>query len=142
MDRAAVIYVINGRLVVGGNAKTTTGLRLNVDPITLPGDASAPEIGAVVLGRLEQSEVVLPHPAQTEWKGFFDPFLRAGGVRSFKAFMAGAQLIEVDQDGTGFTLTPTRNLGPKDGFEPLAQEALKLTGGASEIGATVRALIR
>lgn len=37
--------------------------------------------------------------------------------------MAAAQSVSVDERDGSFVVTPLRNLGPKEGFEPIASEA-------------------
>lgn len=123
MDRSAAVYSVNGRLIVASCPKTAMGVRLTMDPIVLRSNAGADSLGSAVTAALEASERVLPHPGPAEWKGSFDPFLQAAGVRSLKSFMASARLVDVDQTPEKVVVTPNRNCGAKDGFEPLLNEA-------------------
>ena len=137
MDRSAVVYSVNERFVVASSPRTNAGIRLHVNPVALPIDA-APELIAQQLQlALQQSESTVPHLAQSEWKGSFDPFLRAAGVRSFRAFMASASLVEVDQNANRVTVTPTRNMGPKKGFESMESEAEAYVGNMDDLAAAV-----
>ena len=64
----------------------------------------------------------IAHRNQDEWKGFFQPFLKASEVRSHKAFMKDAQRVSVREREADLKITPHRNLGPKEGFEPTSAE--------------------
>lgn len=51
--------------------------------------------------------------------------------------MAAAQSVSLyERDGT-FVVTPYRNLGPKDGFEPISSEAIAL----SDLDGATRAVL-
>lgn len=126
MTKSAVAYRANGKIVIAPIVRTTSGLSLEIDPIGLGSD---PDLGAIVdalAQALIQSDRVVRHPAQHEWKGSFDPFLKAAGVRSLKAFMAAARSVSLEESDWAFVLTPYRNLDPKEGFEPLPNEAATL----------------
>lgn len=115
MERSAVIYAIGDRLVVGASCRTPAGFRVDVEPRTLSMDASAEEFALALSNALAVSSAPIAPPR--DWKSFFDPFLKAAGVRSHKAFMAATRLVSVDErDGT-YTVMPSRNLGAKQGFE-------------------------
>ena len=137
MDRAAVVYAVNGRIVIAANPKTTTGLRLHMDPTVLPMKVTAEFLALQLQVKLQRSDHILPHPVQSEWKGSFNLFLKAAGVRSFRAFMTLARLIEVDQNDQEITVTPTRNCGPKEGFEAVQAEAESFSGDMRAVAETV-----
>lgn len=122
LPRSAVVYRVNGKVVVGTTVLARSGFGLDVDPQDLGTEPDLGSIAAALARALSQSGRVVPDPAPHEWKGRFAPFLKAAGVRSFRAFMATARLVTVDeQDGT-FTVTPSRNLGTKGGFEGVPSE--------------------
>lgn len=119
MEKSVAVYRVNGKLVVAPMVRTTSGLGLEVDPLSLGASPDRKAVEAAIAAALAQSGRVVPHPAQSEWKGSFDPFLKAAGVRSLKAFMATAQSLCIDEKEGALTITPNRNLGAKEGFEPL-----------------------
>ena len=138
MERSAVVYAINDRLIIGASRRTATGLRLEVEPQTLGGNAGLAELVASLSSALAASMPAAIPPR--DWKGFFDPFLKAAGVRSFKAFMAAAQSVSIDErDGT-FVVTPYRNLGPSEGFEPIPSEAATSPDLETAVSAVVEKL--
>lgn len=124
MMKSAVAYCANGTVVIAPVVRTTAGLGLEVDPQRLGATPSQADVAAALSQTLSQSQRVIAHPTQQEWKGFFQPFLSAAGVRSLKAFMATARSVGVEErDGT-FVITPCRNLGAKEGFEPISSQAV------------------
>ncbi len=68
----------------------------------------------------------------------FLPFAEAAGVRSIKAFMADAANVEINRSDGQLELVPQRNLGSKDGFEPILSDAVVLP--ADDLIAAVRVL--
>ncbi len=116
------VYRVNGTLVVAPMVRTTSGLGLEIDPRTLGAAPNRETVEAALGSALAQSGRIVPHPAQDEWKGYFDPFLKAAGVRSFKSFMATAQSLHIDEMDGAWAVTPNRNLGAKEGFEPIDAE--------------------
>ncbi len=123
MRRSAVIYSVNDRLVVAASSRTTAGVGLQHSPSSAALDAEPHELSTLIESVLGHSEEILPHPKQSEWKGSFDPILKASGVRSQKAFMASARCVSIDQKDTAIIVTPHRNLGAREGFEELGAEA-------------------
>ena len=102
------------------------GLGLEVDPVAIT-DLAATEVIASAIGMaLSNSDRIVPHPAQDQWKGFFKPFHVAAGVRSHKAFMQVAKRVNIELIDGKLRLTPDRNLGAKRGFEPVPEAAVDL----------------
>lgn len=119
MEKSVAIYRVNGKLVVAPMVRTTSGLGLEVDPLSLGASPDRKAVEAAIAAALAQSGRVVPHPAQSEWKGSFAPFLEAAGVRSFRAFMATAQSVSITEKDGALAVTPNRNLGAREGFEPI-----------------------
>ena len=125
MERSAVVYAVNDRLIVAPNRRTATGLRVQVNPTAIDGSAGPTELSGSISAALDASALTAIPPR--DWKGVFVPFLQAAGVRNMKVFMASARMVDVDErDGT-FEVTPNRNLGPKEGFEPIPSETIRLS---------------
>ena len=135
MHRSAVVYLVNHHLVIGASRRTATGLQLEVEPRALQADSNAEEVAATLLSALDASEPTEVQPG--DWKGVFDPFLRAAGVKSYKAFMSGARSVNVDEQDGAFLVSPNCNLGPSEGFEPITSESLRL----SDLPSVVRAVL-
>lgn len=95
-------------------------------------------LGAAARAAIEGSRQGVPHPAT--WKGLFDPVLRLAGVKSWATFVKGARLVRLEQEVGEVRLMPTRNVGPKEGFEdrPSAISVIPQGATAGAIGAGVR----
>ena len=142
MARSAAVYRVNGKLIVAPIIRTTTGLGLEVDPEVIDLEFGPNALADSIKKALLASDRVVPHPAQDRWKGFFEPFQNAAGVRSYKAFMKDAECVSVRTTNDGLKLTPQRNLGSKAGFEPVSDKVVMLE--AEDYGAaatTVLAMI-
>ncbi|QAY78981.1 hypothetical protein [Sphingosinicella sp. BN140058] len=126
MELSAVAYLANGKLIIAPVVRTTDGLGLEVEPSTLGGSPDEDSIAEALSGALTRSGRVVPHPAQSEWKGVFQPFLKAASVRSYKAFMKDARTISIRATENALELTPYRNLGSKEGFQPMPEEVVLL----------------
>ncbi|HSG56081.1 MAG TPA: hypothetical protein VLA45_11560 [Paracoccaceae bacterium] len=140
MERSAAVYSTNGKLIVAPVIKTTAGIGLEVDPTTIEDASNIAAIGNCLCDALSRSMRIIPHPAQDQWKGFFEPFQKAAGVRSYKAFMKEAIRIGIRESGTELELTPHRNRGSKEGFEEIPDAAIVLA--ASDYEGAANALIR
>jgi hypothetical protein len=102
-------FRLRDRYFVHLNKRTTAGLWVAQPEFKcLPLDATPESLGLVVLAALSQSHTVIPHP--TDWSALSKPRLAAAGVRSERAFMMGARLVEVER-GECFRFEPTRNGG-------------------------------
>lgn len=130
-------YKLKDRYFVYPKKRTSEGVWLaSEDFVSLPLHASVEDLGNAVLGALAQSHGVLPHPEA--WAGLSKPRLSAAGVRSEKAFMQGARLVEVTLMNE-MILTPTRNggaSGEQRGFAQRPDSDLNLPADSSptEVG--------
>lgn len=129
MTGSAVIYSSHGAVVVGSIVRTTAGVGLECDPVRLEDGAAPDQIATVIRRALAGPSRVIAHPAAREWKGLFEPFQRAAGVRSYKAFVTGAVRIEIEAVNGDLAITPNLNLGARDGFERLAEKTVVVPAG-------------
>jgi len=137
MGKSVAAYRVNGILVVAPVVRTTSGHGLEINPQNLGACPDREAVEAAITSAFAQSGRIVPHPAQSEWKGSFDPFLKAAGVRSFKAFMSTAQSLTIDEEDGALAVTPSRNLGAKEGFEPVVADRQALP----DLSAAARAVL-
>jgi hypothetical protein len=116
--QSASAYLFGGKVVLSPDDQTTTGLWITGEPVGAYDPADPRALGEGVLQALARSRRGTPHP--TDWKGRFDPVLRAAQAKSRKAFMASARLVLITAEGGETVLEPTENRGGKEGFEGLS----------------------
>jgi hypothetical protein len=140
MERSAVAYLVNQRLIVAPVVRTTSGLGLEIEPSQVNNPPDEGVLARALDDALAGSDRIVPHPTQDEWKGIFEPFQTVAGVRSLKSFMKDAKRVDIEQADGYLRLTPNRNLGVRDGFEPLSEGAVRLP--ANDLPHAAMALLR
>ena len=65
------------------------------------------------------------------------PLLKAANVSSWKTFVQSAKHVGVCQSADSLEITPYKNLGAKEGFEPVASDAVQLPLGSDQLGTVV-----
>lgn len=141
-SKGALVYPRGADVLVHSQLQTTTGLWILAEPVTrLDGGCSDGIVGSTLRAALEASRSGVCHPK--EFKRIVEPLLRAAGVRSYKAFVEGARCVPVHEREGRLTLTPTRNLGSKEGFaeEPGAAIVVPATSADEALGAALRAVL-
>lgn len=101
-------------------------------PVVIERDASADALGQQVLGLLSQRAEIVPHPRQDEWteqgRAFRAPILSQARVRSWRAFLAPADLVDVSRRASLVEVIPMRrDLTRSDVFNAVDTETTELT---------------
>ncbi|MFH0823788.1 MAG: hypothetical protein V2B18_13650, partial [Pseudomonadota bacterium] len=100
---------------------------IGTDPvIVIEKGESASRKGTGVREALGYSQQGVPHPANWR-KEVIAPFLKAVGVSSYSKFAKSACCCDVDLEGDQLRFTPYRNLGPREGYEPIPDRRLFLS---------------
>ena len=124
--KSAHVYEYNGNWYFRPYSQTTAGVWVGMDSIAKL-DAAAPdaEKGQIAIHILEESSESLPHP--TDWGDLDnDSLLRTAGAKSWAAFMKSAKCLAVDLENRQLKIVPRKNLGPKDGYESMPEESVKI----------------
>src|SRR5262249_24694542 len=97
--------------------------------------------GEAIAKALDLSRELVPHPPPSA--NLVAPLLEEAGVKSWPTFMKKAQFITMEENQHRLKLTPSRNLGPKAGFEPIEQEAIEISVSSpfEEVGAALEKAI-
>ena len=117
MERIAIAYWANKKLVIASLVQTEHGVGLEIDPIKIDHPLEIYQIEDALREAFSGSGRIVRHPRQDEWKGLFDPFLRAAGVRSLKNFMQGAVRLTIRADNERYEVSAYQNLESKEGFK-------------------------
>jgi hypothetical protein len=140
---AAAVYLGKGRFVVHAWSTTTDGVGIFWEPIlALPEASNDRDLGLAIRAALDGSCVNVPHPGRREWAGFVKPLLKVAKEKSYKSFVTGLASIQVEEEQERVALTPSRNLGPKQGFDDDSSRQILLErGSAEQLGTAARRLL-
>ena len=140
--KSATVYKRGNALYFQSSSKTTAGVWIATAPFfKIEIDVTSSAKGEAILQALHASQEGVPHP--TNWAGILTPLLELAGVKSWATFMKNATYVGLKSDGTQLKLIPYRNLGSKDGFEPVPTEAVDLSCQATpeQIGIALEKLM-
>lgn len=119
----AAVYHRDHFFFLHSEAVTIVGLQIASEPSFKVELNDNEELKNALLACLDGSISEVPHPK--DFSNLFEPISKLSGKKSWGAFAKGARLVEVRQDANGeITLTPMRNLGPKEGFVPIADREI------------------
>lgn len=134
-----IVYLRSGSFYIGPLSETTAGAWIPVEPcMRLRVSCTDAELGEAVVAALPWSRKQVPHP--TDWKNLPDPLLDAAKLRSWATFSKGALSVDVQESDGQLTLTPLKNLGPREGFvgADAGELVVSTREGATEIGRELR----
>lgn len=139
MPKSVSIYQRKGALYVSAAHKTQAGFWIDeADVVMLPNPEPA-NVESVVKAALVRSREGVPTPPQSA--DLSASLLAAAGVASWNTFAKSAKYVDVHQDGDSLKVTPYRNLGGRDGFEPMQDRAAIVAVADPRLGeAVIRAL--
>lgn len=124
--RSATSYQRLDAIYIHSNAQTTCGVWLAVAPFTkLAADVSTEELGKAVEQALDASRIGIEHPSN--WDTIDCPLPELAGVKSWATFMRNARCTNIKEMNEYIELTPNRNLGPSEGYEPISEAKIVLT---------------
>lgn len=126
--RGAEVFVTPWSLIPSGLWKVNPSVEV------LPAEVPAVQLGTAVLAALDQSEAGLNDPDENT----LSVLLRAAGVRSWAEYVRGLAAVSINRRGSLVKIVPQRNLGAREGLEPLTDATETLTQpDAGELGAAV-----
>lgn len=133
MQKAGV-YLRSGVILVHPHASTTAGVWIVTKPISVLKDIEPISLGKAIVNALNQSEVGIQHP--TDWKQVNNLLPNAIGIKNVSTFYKSAKCIDIELEDGIITITPTRNLGVKEGFEELSMKSnsFKLSNDLGSLG--------
>lgn len=143
MTRAATLYRRGRKLLLHALSLTTDGVWILTEPVLTLSEAEPDaELGLAIRSVLTGSHANIPHPS--DWAAVSRPLLKAAGISSWRKFGETATCVEIRENGDTLLVTPTRNLGSKNGFEhDSGNEVTASVSNAKAVGAAVReALLR
>ena len=142
MTKKATAYRRKDGWYFHSDSLTTDGVWLATQPfLKLAPEASPSSIGETVLRVLQASQPSVPHPK--DWKAVDYPIPEMAGVKSWGTFMKGSMRLCLDAADGVLVVTPTKNLGPKEGHLPYGDRAIRLPDNSTpdEIGGATQKAI-
>lgn len=139
--RRIEILRLSDRVLVNPSSQVPAGFWVSHGPwLKLSLDATANELADTAILALSNSRVGIAEPE--DYKQLRKECFSAAGVRSERAYLKGALLVSIRQDGSGYKVTPYLNggvSGSAKGFSPLEHKAIKLIADTQpeEIGAAI-----
>jgi hypothetical protein len=135
----ASVYMREDRFFLCAKSRTTTGGDVGIEPTrVLPVTCSDAALGAMLLEVLDAYQ---PTPIEMDPVDSrrLAPFLKAVGVRSYKAFMVGAFSLGVYREKDSITFLPLMKKGSSS-FVPVPEgpRSLALPASCEAIGRAVR----
>lgn len=125
------VYLRNGGLFVHPQAHTRNGLWILEKPVfTLVAGATESEKESLCLRALSLSRRDVRDPEPSE--NISTPLLEVAGVRSWRTFMKGVKLCEVEETGSEFVFLPYKTVG--SGFEPINDRQVRISAVNGEQG--------
>jgi hypothetical protein len=127
--KSAGAYLLEDRIIVHSILIYKSGLAIASEPVLsakLRDDSL--EIGNLLLMALGSAETDITDP--DKYEGNIKPVLNVAGVRSIKELHEQAMYCVIEQDETGYIITPTHNGGTRGnskGFQFLPVEAFSLS---------------
>jgi hypothetical protein len=138
----ASLYRRSGSILIESKSRNVDGIYEATPPfLRVPADSEPEDIGRAVLQALAESKEGIPNPwRDAEYRrrnrsGWW-PLIEVAGVKSWRTFVKGAVHVSVLRTGNLVKFEPSRNLGPKEGFVPLANAPEPVADAANlfEIG--------
>jgi hypothetical protein len=133
--RRATAYQRGDEIFLHASSKTTTGVWILSDPVMAADRNDLACLGRAIIKALEGSREGVEHP--TTWKGIFNPILHLAGAKSWGAFAKSAKCVEIEFETNRVSFVPTKNLGARDGFEPLAAHVQSSSPESEALGAAL-----
>jgi hypothetical protein len=125
MMKHAIAYKRRDGWYLHSSSETADGVWVATQPfLKLAAEATLRDIGDAVLAALDASRQNVAHPK--EWNGIFKPMLDLAGVKSWSTFMQGSLCLRIEASEGILAITPTKNLGPKEGHLPFDDKVVRL----------------
>lgn len=131
MPKSVSIYERAGTVYVIASHKTQAGFWVDDDEVMTLVAPQTAELGNAVQAALTRSREGVPTPPPSVDLSL--PLLAAAGVASWNTFAKAAKHVDVRLNGDTIKVTPYKNLGGKDGFEPMQDKATLLPLGIFEL---------
>jgi hypothetical protein len=141
VKKGATLHERKGELFLSSSSLTTDGVWIDSEPFCkIPAESDSKLIGDAIINAINSSRQGVPHPGPNQWSSVIAPLLALASAKSYGAFMKNSRCLVFTLDGDTIKMIPSKNLGPKGGFEPLPADTISVpfTSPAESIGDSVK----
>jgi hypothetical protein len=132
MGKLANIYLRKGKFFVSALHKTEAGFWVADAEKTVLESSDESSLRKAVVLALSRSQNGVPTPSRDA--NIVGPLLAAANVSTWSTFAKLAKCVDVHLGNGELEITPYRNMGGSDGYEPISEKVLKLSEGSEELG--------
>ena len=137
MSKLATIYRRKGTLFVAASHKAEAGFWVADKKTAVVESNNEGDIQSAVVEALARSQDGVPTPARDA--DLVGSLLAEAGVSSWSTFFKLAKCVDVHLKDGKLEITPYRNMGGSDGFDPMIDKAVELPEGSPDLGKAVLA---
>jgi hypothetical protein len=130
--RLATAYRIADKIVISSSNRTKTDLWITSDAVFESDLAQLDLFDEYIALALKNSISGVDHPVS--WKELLRPVYKAFGIKNWSELVKSARCVEIESGISSVSLTPTVNLGRKEGFQALNERKLYVKHGAISDG--------
>jgi hypothetical protein len=121
--KCATTYKRKGKIFFHSSSKTTAGVWIATGPfLSIEDSEQSSKKGNYIKEVLKSSEEGITHP--NSWENLFEPILNLAGVKSWSTFAKSAISCSIELENDELQFIPNRNLGPREGYEPIHERTL------------------
>ena len=135
MDKLVNIYLRKGKFFISALHKTEAGFWVADPEKTVLEGSDESSLQQAVVAALARSKNGVPTPPRGA--NIVGPLLTAANVSSWSTFSKLAKCVDVHLGNGELEITPYRNMGGTDGYEPISEKVLKLSEGSEGLGKAV-----
>jgi hypothetical protein len=118
------------KIFVVSYSRTTAGFhQMNGSHLQLNADVADDKLGAAIAEALTAGSTHRPEPATAHPSPELADLLRLVGVRSYGQYVKNSSRVTIAphrEDADLLRITPMRNRGPREGFEPMQEHTTEL----------------
>ena len=139
--RSAAVHRRRDKYLLNPYSRTTAGLWIVAPPFSaLDGSSDEDQVGESVVRTMSHSQDNVPHP--TDWSSLSRPLYELAGVKSWRKFLEGCELCDVEEDDGTIEVSGWRNTGKE--FEPIEDMVVSFRwdGSARQVGKAILEMLR
>jgi hypothetical protein len=119
--KLATAYKRSGKIILHSSSKTVHGLWIPTPPFLLASLSDLVDLGAKISSVLDAAKENIAHPTSLE--EFGESIYKIAGVKNWNMFVKSAKCVSIEFETNRVKFLSMKNLGARDGFEPINTKA-------------------